>query len=424
MTGATRSPKDRLFTASARILLAILFIAGLSGALLQAGDKRGATVSVKLTDGTLAYGELVRVEPTRLVLSAERGRTKRTVAIEAIATIQVFRERRFEPRLLNGAALGVFAGLLASSSNRDYHDDYAPTLAPSLLGVAGLLAGLGLEAAGKRSETISLEGLSSTLRSSLLNDLEADSRDHRAGHRDWLGGFRLSLRPYFHPPLPIRLDGAASLPAPYGSTATEATHRKDQSYPNRLGRVRVDYGLRPWLFLGFEFASLGGHQVGAVDYPSVVRDGQTCVSGLFTSGTVEATAAVLGVSLGAASGPRVELGAGLAFSSLREFGPIEGSPWIGDAPRSFRLKASPVFQLGASWEFSPGDAISGGVFAGYMVLRPMLPATTFNGGLSFYPGTELGTDRPVAFRLDSELTFPAQHVGLSGFNFGVFIRIK
>ena len=423
MTGAGRSKSDRSAGAG-RILLAVLLMATLCGPLLAAGNRRGSTVSIKMKDGTLAYGELVRIEPDLLVLSAGHPPREREIAVGEIASISVFGVRRLEPRALNGAAAGVFLGLIGSSSFRDRHDDHAPTLWPALLGAGGFFAGLALEFVGETSEVVSFAGLPATVQTSTLRGLARYSREDRAGRGDWLGGFRVSLRPYFHPPLPIRLDGAASFPEPFSSTMTEAIHRKDQSYPNRLGRVRLDYELRPWLFLGFEFVSLGGHRIGAGDYPRVVSDGQDYVSGLFTSGYADASAALLGVSLGAASGPRAELGAGLAFSSLTEFGPEDGSPWTGDVAGSSRLKASPVLQLGASWEFSPGEPISGGVFAGYMVLRPATPALTYRGSLAFYPGTELSTDRPVAFRLDSELTYPAQHIDLSGLSFGVFIRFR
>jgi|GEM_PF-3340579 len=419
---ATRS---RIAKLAARIALAILVLTGPGGSLfLEAADTRGATVSVKTTDGARVYGELVRVERDRLAVAAARSGAETVIALDKVASIEVFGTRRFAPRALNGAALGVFLGLLGSSSARDYHRDYEPTTKPALYGAAGWLVGLGFDFAGGKPAVLSFDGFSPAVRPGTASAIAPYSRDYRAGRHDWLRGFRLSLRPYFHPPLPIRLEGGYSLPEPFTGGTAEAVHPKSQEYPNRLGRVRVDYDLKPWLFLGFEFVSFGGHQIGGYDGPTVVRDGQDYVAGLFTSGQVHSSAALLGVSVGAASGPRAELGAGLAFSSLKDFGPDEGLTWTGDAARSIGLKCSPALQLGASWEFSPGEPISGGIFASYMFLEPRLPATTFNGSLSFYPGTMLSTDQPVAFELESRLSYPSQRIALSGFCFGVFIRVR
>lgn len=425
LTKTYRARKGPVKELVVRVALAISFLSLLGGsALLEAAGTRGATVSVKMTDGARISGELVRVGTDGLVVAALRSGAETVIGLDKIASIQVFGARRFEPRALNGGALGVFLGLLGSSAGGDYHRDYEPSLTPALFGAAGFLAGLGLEAVGKRSEVFSFDGLSSAVRSGPLRSIAPYSRDYRAGRHDRLRGFRVSLRPYFHPPLPIRLEGGLSLPDPYAGLATGEVHPRGQEYPNRMGRARIDYGLRPWIFLGLEYVSLGSHQISGDNYPKVVRDGQDYVAGLFTGGRVASSAAFLGASVGAASGPRIELGAGPAFSSLEDFGPRDGLTWVGDAARSIRLKSSLALELGASWEFSPGEPVSGGVFASYMFLKPTLPATTFNGSLNFYPGTELSTDKPAAFRLASQLAYPSQRIDLSGFNFGVFIRVK
>lgn len=403
-----------------RIVLTTLLLAGLGGSILEAGDTRGATLIVKMADGSRAYGELVRVERSSLVLAGSRSRPEKVLDIYQVATIEILGERLLEPRILNGLAIGVFLGLVGSSSHHDYHYDYTPQLGPVLLGILGGLGGFGMEFVGKRSEVISMTDLHNG-REDLLKSLNRYARD---GQRPWLHGFRISWRPYFHPPWPIRLGGRASLPEPHNGTATEMSHLRGQSYPNRLGRVRVDYDLQPWLLLGFEYVSLGAHEIIGNDYPAVVQDGQNYVSGLFTSGEIDTSAAFLGVSLGALSGPRAELGAGLAHSSVKDFGPSDGVTWVGDPARSVRLKDNLALQLGASWEFSPGSPISAGVFANYLILRQSFRGTTFNGQLNFYPGTELSTDKPVAFQLDSQLTYPPQRINLGGFTFGVFIRLR
>ncbi|MEN6311911.1 MAG: hypothetical protein ABFD80_10290 [Acidobacteriota bacterium] len=406
-----------------RAAIVILLAAGTGIGALEAASTRGDTVNIRLIDGSHAYGELLRIEGRNLVLYSAVAKTEKRVPIDQVKTIQVYLSRPFEPRFLNGAGLGMALGLLSSSSHMETEQNLGSAAAPvggALFG--GVFGGL-LEFIGKKSEMISLTVPPVGDKIAVLDSLKRYAREERAKRRDWLRGFRLSWRPFFHVAWPLTITGKVTLPEPYAETDFEMTHLPDRN-SNHKTRFRLDYDIKPWFSLGVEYFSLDHYTMVTYIYPEpqVVVEGENYVSSISAHAETDASVTMLGISMLAwPGGLRGEAGIGIARCRLENFGPWG---WSGDAQRTSRLPNRVALQLGASWEFSPDSPVSAGLYFDYLFLKPACPVQTFNGQLDFRPGTEYHPSEPVAFQMDSQVVFPAQKFNLSGFIFGVLIRVK
>jgi hypothetical protein len=407
----------------------LLEILGIGTGLLQAADRQGATLRVFMNDGQSLQGELLAVLDRELVLYDWKGKSESKVNIDRVEYITVVRKSKFDVGLLNGAGIGVAAGIASSASNNDISREYTPIIAPTLFGIAGGILGCigGIMAGGDKNYF--LQELSSAEIEQLLGSLRhyARKEDVRIG---WLGRFRVSWRPFFHSYPAFALKGASALPegvTQYDTGLSENEikiyHSKDRQHPHRIGRMRIEYGLSDRLSVGLEVVSSGDRIMRGYSNPEVSLNGQPYSSTMGVYGFSKAWAGLLGVSQevpllkGIPSPLRGEIGVGLAHTDMTlasDFG----------ISYSYFRSVTPALQIGASIEFSPSAALSSGVFISYLYLPASFPGMKAIGSLNFYPGNTFYVSGAPSFKQSVDFSMPKSRINMGGLNIGVLIRIR
>lgn len=248
-----------------------------------------------------------------------------------------------------------------------------------------------------------------------------------------LGRFQLSWRPFFHPSSPIKIKGECQVAADSSPLDPRAFnyefHLKSRKgdLPNRTGRVRLDYDLRNWLSLGFEYVNMGQRYVGGSSDLELIQNQQSYQSHLGFSGTYKASAVLFVANMwecggyGGPAGFKFELGIGLSFSSMVLKTGCRGTLCTGPG-YSFRW-VTPALQPGFSWEFSPRARISTGIYGSYLYIPAFFPGLQASGSLVFAP-TEIRSSDHTAFTRDVVLNIPKSRIDLGGFSLGAFIRLR
>jgi hypothetical protein len=392
----------------------------------------GAAVKVRMNDGQELKGELLAVLDRNLVLFDRVGEKELRVSIDRVTQISIVRKPGVGTGFLNGMGIGIITGIASSSSNRDTHYDYPqfPSIVYGTLG--GLLGGLSTLIPRPKKE-YDIQGMSAAEVREFLVFLRRFTRAADV-YKGLIGRFRLSWRPFFHPSSPIKIKWECQVAADSSPLDPQAFNyefylqSRRGSLPNRIGRVRLDYVLRNWLSLGFEYVTMGQRYVGGSPNLELIHDQQSYRADLGFSGTYKVSAVLLGVNIGkpgaygAPAGFQYEVGIGLSFSSMALRSGCRGTLSPGPG-HSFRW-VTPAFQLGFAWEFSPRALLSSGIYGSYLYIPAFFPGLQASGNLDFFPGTEDRWLYPPAFTRDVVINIPKSRINLGGFSLGVFIRIR
>jgi len=417
------------------VFLALIEILGIGTGLLQAADRQGATLRVFMNDGQSLQGELLTVLDRELVLYDQMGKKELQLSIDRVSYITVVRKSKFTVGLLNGAGIGVAAGIASSASNNDISWEYTPIMAPVFFGIGGGILGCIAGIIAGEDKDYFLQGLSDVEIEKLLGSLRRYARKKDV-HIGWLGRFRVSWRPFFHNYPAFTLKGESALPEEATQFDTGLSknemkiyHFKTKSHPNRIGRVRIEYGLSDRLSVGLEIVSTGDRSMWGYSYPRVSLNGQPYSAYMHVGGFSEAWAGLLGVSQevpllkGVSSPLRGEVGVGLAQTDM-SFVPIFGSSWPNDIDKSNFRSITLALQVGASIEFSPSAPLSSGVYISYLYLPASFPGMKASGSLNFYPGNTYYGGGTPSFTQGVDFSIPKSRINMGGLNIGVLIRIR
>jgi len=410
----------------------MIMIFALATSLVSGAGGKGATIKVRMNDGQELKGELLTISDRDLVLLDRVGEKELKVSIDRVTQLSILRKPTAGTGFLNGIGIGMIYGIYKTASNRDTHYDYAP-FTPIFSGtMGGLLGGLST-LIPRPPKKYDIQGMSAEEVRQFLVFLRRFTREAYV-YKGLLGRFQLSWRPFFHPSSPVKIRGECQVAA----DSSPLDHRafnyefymksRKGDLPNRNGRVRLDYDLRNWFSLGFEYVNMGERYVGGSPYLELLQDQQSYQSHLGFSGTYKASAVLLVANMGkrgvygGPAGFKFELGIGLSFSrmSLR-FG---ASGTLSPGPGySFRW-VTPALQPGFSWEFFPGARISTGIYGSYLYIPAFFRGLQASGNLIFFPDPEVGQSEPAPITRDVVLNIPKSRIDLGGFSLGAFIRIR
>jgi hypothetical protein len=410
------------------VMIIMIFVLGTN--LVPGAGGKGAAVKVRLNDGQELKGELLTILDRNLVLFDRIGEKELRVSIDRVTQLSILRKPTVGTGFLNGMGIGMIYGIYRTASNRDTHYDYAQFV-PILSGaLGGLLGGLGT-LIPRPSKKYDLQDMSAEEVRKFLVFLRRFTREEYV-YKSLLGRFRLSWRPFFHPSSPIKIRGECQVAADSSPLDPRVFNyefhmiSRKHSLPNRTGRVRLDYVLRNWLSLGFEYVNMGQRYVGGSPDLELIHDQQSYRANLGFTGTYKASAVLLEMNMGkrygTPAGFRYELGIGLSFSSMTLRSGCRGT--LSPGPEhSFRW-VTLALQPGFSWEFSPRARLSTGIYGSYLYIPAFFPGLQASGSLDFAPDTEARWSDPTVFTRDVVLNIPKSRINLGGFSLGVFIRLR
>ncbi|MGZ5469387.1 MAG: hypothetical protein ACXWG5_09565 [Candidatus Aminicenantales bacterium] len=233
--------------ACTRILFAAVLVASFSllPADLSAKGKRGATLVITRTDGTLVTGELIAAKPDSLLLLSTAGQDK-SVGLGEIKSVRIVRRSHTLLLAAIGFAPGAVAGGLAMSSDPEI-ETWAKVAGAAVGGALGALAGLGISLGIGADATFPVAGEPGEALSRLMTRLKGLSREGRLEVAADPEGIRPAPVPR-GTPTPAGVPTGVPAPSPHSSRfrlslATTTTFGR----PNR-GIVRTFEA--PWRFSG------------------------------------------------------------------------------------------------------------------------------------------------------------------------------
>ncbi|MGZ5453876.1 MAG: hypothetical protein ACXW2R_06720 [Candidatus Aminicenantales bacterium] len=233
--------------ACTRILFAAVLVASFSllPADLSAKGKRGATLVITRTDGTLVTGELIAAKPDSLLLLSTAGQDE-SVGLGEIKSVRIVRRSHTLLLAAIGFAPGAVAGGLAMSSDPEI-ETWAKVAGAAVGGALGALAGLGISLGIGADATFPVAGEPGEALSRLMTRLKGLSREGRLEVAADPEGIRPAPVPR-GTPTPAGVPTGVPAPSPHSSRfrlslATTTTFGR----PNR-GIVRTFEA--PWRFSG------------------------------------------------------------------------------------------------------------------------------------------------------------------------------
>ncbi|MGZ5480150.1 MAG: hypothetical protein ACXWGZ_11185, partial [Candidatus Aminicenantales bacterium] len=233
--------------ACTRILFAAVLVASFSllPADLSAKGKRGATLVITRTDGTLVTGELIAAKPDSLLLLSTAGRDE-SVGLGEIKSVRIVRRSHTLLLAAIGFAPGAVAGGLAMSYDPEI-ETWAKVAGAAVGGALGALAGLGISLGIGADATFPVAGEPGEALSRLMTRLKGLSREGRLEVAADPEGIRPAPVPR-GTPTPAGVPTGVPAPSPHSSRfrlslATTTTFGR----PNR-GIVRTFEA--PWRFSG------------------------------------------------------------------------------------------------------------------------------------------------------------------------------
>ena len=233
--------------ACTRILFAAVLVASFSllPADLSAKGKRGATLVITRTDGTLVTGELIAAKPDSLLLLSTAGRDE-SVGLGEIKSVRIVRRSHTLLLAAIGFAPGAVAGGLAMSYDPEI-ETWAKVAGAAVGGALGALAGLGISLGIGADATFPVAGEPGEALSRLMTKLKGLSREGRIEVAAGPKGIRPAPVPR-GTPTPAGVPTGVPSPSPHRSRfrlslATTTTFGR----PNR-GIVRTFEA--PWRFSG------------------------------------------------------------------------------------------------------------------------------------------------------------------------------
>jgi hypothetical protein len=401
---------------------------------------KGSTIGVAMKDGIEFKGELLAVSGRTLVLFDNTVKKEFRVDIDEVKELTVFRKSRFGKAMVNGGTLGAIAGLsILAGEDQDDANEYRSLSVPfaALLG-----GGVGMLSAlfSPGNKCYPIENMPAADIDVLLTHLARSTRENlpwnEASRNGWLGRFRVSWRPYFNHNIAMNIPGNVDVPAgplPSDNPLEGTVYLKSQarrSDGTHLGRIRVDYALRNNFSLGFEYVSLGTHNMngGTIRDITMTRDQKDYSATLFLWGENTARVGLVGVNYDIpapgenSANLRIETGIGLSFIRMNLRNGYGYSNWSETFDRSYNM-VNPAFQVGVSVDFYPNDPVSTGMYASFMYAPASFPGFKESGGLGFVDA-ETPYSPTYAFTRDAVVNIPKSNFSMGGFSLGFFVRIR
>ncbi len=157
------------------VLFAAFLVFVLSACLpLVARERRGATVTVTLTDGSRIEGELLAVKGHELIIHDKSGKRGYTVNIEQASGINIKKRSRILSGLAVGIASGVVVGFLVYAKQHEHYLGVLPILVtPLYTAPIGALIGVSLSF----PEAMAIEGRDPVQIESYLLHLQKYARE-------------------------------------------------------------------------------------------------------------------------------------------------------------------------------------------------------------------------------------------------------
>jgi hypothetical protein len=416
------------------VVLVIVTTASSYGAIVK-----GSTIGVAMKDGIEFKGELLAVSGRTLVLFDNLCTKESRVDIDEVKKLTVFRKSRLGKTMINGGTLGAIVSLsILAGEDQDDANDYRALSVPLfafMSGGVGMLSSLFVPG----NKNYPIENMSAADIDVLLTHLARSTRENlpwnEASRNGWLGRFRISWRPYFNHKIDMNIPGTVDVPAgplPSDNQSDGTVYLKSQarrSDGTHLGRIRVDYALRNNFSLGFEYVSLGTHNIsgGTPGAITMTRDQKDYSATLFLWGENTARVGLIGVNYDIpapgenSANLRIETGVGLSFIRM-DLGNEYYTDWSASFNRSYNM-VNPAFQVGLSVDFYPNDPISTGMYASFMYAPASFPGLKENISLGFVDA-ETPYSSTVEFRRDAVVTVPKANFSMGGFSLGFFIRIR
>jgi hypothetical protein len=418
---------------------------------LAARERRGSTIEVTMTDGTLVKGELLAVKSDALLVFDHTAGQGRSLDLRQVTRVMVFKK----PRALQGLAIGLGVGLLTTLIlNAKYDSEYAgllyliiPPPAALLGGVIGGIIGM--------PEKLSLPGESSR---SLLQDLERlkrfareqdlekagaplftegtafnyEKNNHKAKQqRQFRHRFRFLWSPGKH-----KISGKSDFRGENGSfwfvdkisSKDTAVFKADSDlydFPAqwRIGKLRLEYELTPHFSSSLEFNSgeeLAGWIRGYFSYYSDDYARQ-CASTHYIHNEYSLNSLLLGlnwkpftpsfarkhsIELGIAAGPAQ---AQVKYRhNLNSYQKITALAWS--------------CEVHAAYDYFHTEDFSLGIFAEYQYLRASFSSATFSGEMVLF--TLKRDSYTYGFSRPTEVTFPGHNIQLQGLAYGLRIGLR
>jgi len=144
---------------------------------LSAKGKRGATLVITRTDGTLVTGELIAAKPDSLLLLSTAGQEE-SVGLGEIKSVRIVRKSHALLLAAIGFVPGAVAGGMAMSSDPEI-ETWAKVAGAAVGGALGALAGLGISLGIGADATFPVAGEPGEALSRLMTRLKGLSREGR-----------------------------------------------------------------------------------------------------------------------------------------------------------------------------------------------------------------------------------------------------
>jgi hypothetical protein len=103
------------------ILTFVMFMALVQPTLLTAEERRGSTVEVTMTDGSLVKGELLAVKTDALLIYDQAAGQGNSIDLQQVVQVKVMKKSKFLRGMFTGLAVGMVIG---SDPEKNVHIDY------------------------------------------------------------------------------------------------------------------------------------------------------------------------------------------------------------------------------------------------------------------------------------------------------------
>jgi hypothetical protein len=406
----------------------------MTGLPLAAGERRGATVEVTMTDGRLVKGELLSVKGDALLLYIQGSDRGERLDLQQVDKVRLLRKSKF----LRGLGIGLLAGLALSEYSYGIagNDEELSGLIYFVLPPQTALVGGICGALSSRSKTIYLAGESTASVETGLGWLKLHAREQdasQAPRRTWQR-FHLLWSP--------SRQSIATNNDFQGESGTfrfvDDVPSKDTAvYPGilnpyihnhvRADRFRLEYELAPHLSPSLEFVAsekLNNYVYLDANYFSIDY-GKRYESYNSISFQYSYNLLLLGLNWKPVS-------PSAAGKHLIEFGIAAGPAWVKLNSQSY-LSSTPSPELRkmswscnghAAYDYSWKRHISLGVFIGYQYLRASFPGAAFvTEKQEFWPQGQ-NNSSAIRFTRRTEFTVPGHRVQLDGKTFGFRVGVR